>query len=121
MTKTKCIQSTNNDYKYDIVDSLSCKSQFVIYLLECRACGMQYVGQTSNNLATRMTQQLSDVRTHKDTSVASHFNQENHEPRDLRCSAICATSRNINTCLRHEEAWICLLATTAPNGLNVMS
>ena len=72
-------------------------------------------------LQTRLTQHQSDIKTKKDTSIATHFNMENLDVRDLLCSAICDCSHNVNMRLHHEEAWIHLLATSAPNGLNVMS
>ena len=82
MTRTNLITSRSNGYSYTITDSLSCRLQYVIYLIECRKCGLQYVGQTLNNLSVRLTQYMSDIKTKKDTSILGLIvlRQTNHGP-----------------------------------------
>ncbi len=109
--------STNKTYK--IQGSHNCQSSFIIYLIQCSRCHVQYVGQTSNSLHQRLTSHTSDVKKNKPTSIAAHFNQPHHSIRDLQCLVICPTYRDANLRLRHEEAWIRILETWYPTGLNI--
>ncbi len=104
---------------YTIQGSHNCRSSYVIYLLECSKCNCQYVGQTSNTLHSRLTSHVSDIRRKKYTSVGTHFNLPDHNIRHLRATVIASSYRDSNSRMRHEEAWIRILKSWYPHGLNV--
>ena len=57
--------SHKNGKMYKIQGRHCCTSSYVVYLLSCKNCGQQYVGQTSNTLHSRLTSRLSDIRKKK--------------------------------------------------------
>jgi len=57
-----------------IKSQLSCNSDNVIYVITCTLCNLYYIGQTQNQLRTRLGQHLSDIKLKNDTSIANHFN-----------------------------------------------
>ena len=57
-----------------------CKTQNLVYLMWCQACGMQCVGETGNAMHTRMNSHHSDIRTKMlNKQVAPHFSIEGLE------------------------------------------
>ena len=118
MTGTTFTSHTNNR-KFKIEGHHNCQSNYVIYLIECNLCHQQYVGQTSNTLHARLTSHSSDIKKRKLTSVAAHFTSPGHSITHLKCTAIAQSYRDGNLKLRHEEAWIRLLETWYPNGMNI--
>src|ERR1051325_6327211 len=85
---TAFYKSTRFNCRHAIVDSLSCRSSNIVYLITCEKCQIQYVGETSRSLAQRLTDHRSNISTQKRTSIAIHFNSENHSVNDLRAVAI---------------------------------
>ncbi len=47
--------------KYIVPSRFSCKLNNLVYLFTCTRCGLQYVGETSRNLATRLSEHLHDI------------------------------------------------------------
>ncbi|XP_055959087.1 uncharacterized protein LOC130014223 [Patella vulgata] len=112
--------------KFPILDQLSCSSLNIIYLILCRKCDKQYVGETQNALRERINGHRSDIVTKKDKPVSIHFNQPNHDISDLivtpkeKTKSDFETSEEIKTFrLTREKFWIDKLKTTAPLGLNI--
>ena len=59
---------------YTLRTAATCKSRDVVYLLQCRKCGLQYVGETEQALNERLNSHRSDInRKSKDKPVAAHF------------------------------------------------
>ncbi|KAM9324507.1 LOW QUALITY PROTEIN: uncharacterized protein PAF06_000559 [Gastrophryne carolinensis] len=83
--RKETIQSVTTGQKYGIKQQLNCRSEGVIYLLEC-SCPKQYVGETKNAGKTRIQGHLSNIKLAKRdkeagkilTPVAAHF-LERHE------------------------------------------
>ena len=120
--KVKCCKEVighHTQYCFKIRSQLNCQSKYIIYMLECQKCGIQYVGQTSNSLNARVIAHMTDIKKKKDTTVAVHFNSAGHSSQDVRCVAMCRTSEDLNTRMRHEEAIITLMRTYPPGGINV--
>lgn len=119
MAITTTFTSTSTGKSYKIQGSFSCTSWNVIYLITCKACHLQYVGQTSNTLSTRMNQHLSSIRRCSDTPIAQHFNQPAHNVNDVIVNVVTSPmSKLLVTRLRWELAWIRELVTMVPSGLN---
>ncbi len=114
------VTSNTNGNSFDIRGVITCKSTNIIYIIICRQCNRQYVGETSRKLAQRLTDHLSRIRTHKRTAVAIHFNSPNHSIHDLTIMGIESTRQTQTADIRkiREKTWITLLQTAHPNGLN---
>ena len=74
--------STHRIYQSEIpasIDSLDCNSSNVIYLITCRKCNLQYVGETAQKLRERFNHHTSCFRhPEKDNTcriLSDHFNQ----------------------------------------------
>ena len=67
--------STVTGKKYKVRGNLSCKSQNVVYLINCKKCKQQYVGSAlKDNFKSRFRVHKSDINTGKDRcGVAKHF------------------------------------------------
>ena len=74
--------STHRIHKSVIPDDIvhcGCNSSNVIYLLTCRKCGLQYVGETAQELRCRIGKHKSDIRhperDHTCRILIDHFSQ----------------------------------------------
>ena len=100
----------------------SCKSSNIVYLITCRRCGLQYVGETSQPLHARIRGHRSDIM-HRRTDVspvAEHFNSGAHSVADMTVMVI-ELSPSRDPCLRKvkEGRWIRTLETSSPSGMNL--
>ncbi|PIK55115.1 hypothetical protein BSL78_07957 [Apostichopus japonicus] len=68
---------------------ITCTTTNVIYLISCRVCGIQYVGETKTTLKKRFYGHRSTVNTMKtETPVGEHFNLPNHTINDMSLQGI---------------------------------
>ena len=76
-TTTSSVHKINND--------LSCTSTDVIYLITCKKCKAQYVGQTHQKCANRMNSHKYDIAHFPDTltNVSEHLNTPGHSVQDF--------------------------------------
>ena len=112
------VKSQSNGRTVKIPTTTNCHSTDIIYIIECNKCHKQYVGQTSNTLTTRLRQHLRDIRLKHDyKSIAQHFNMVDHNIHDVIIFGVDHAA-NLNTRLRLEEAWIHVIGTYQPAGLN---
>ena len=120
---TKVFKSSVTGNSFDIRDKLSCKSENVIYLITCRICDIQYVGETSRELRKRLTDHRSAVKTHKFTPISLHFNSRGHSIFDIQAIAIEKIKEGpiADISRKQREAfWQNKLGTKFPQGLNGM-
>ena len=100
----------------------SCKSSNVIYLITCRRCGLQYVGETGQPLHMRINGHRYDIahRRTEESPVAEHFNGGAHKELDMTVMVI-ELARSRDACLRkiRESRWIRTLGTSSPLGMNL--
>ena len=100
-----------------------CKTSNVVYLIECRKCKKQYVGETENPLHLRLNGHRSDYyRRLPDKPVGMHFNTSGHTFDDLTIMII-EQMRVANATHRknRESFWIHTLRSSTPHGLNIES
>jgi uncharacterized ferredoxin-like protein len=50
---TQKFSSTHTGEKFIIYCNANCKTENIIYLLECAICGLQYIGETKQQLSKR--------------------------------------------------------------------
>ena len=102
-------------YRYGSVYSKNC-----VYLIRCKQCGMQYVGETQNSLLTRFTQHKYNIGKKNNTHIplVKHF--INHSWSSLVASILqCNPRWSTAQRRRAERLWINQLGTLQPLGLNV--
>ena len=100
---------------------ITCTTSNIIYLISCRICGIQYIGETKNSLKKRFYGHRSTVKTQKlDTPVGQHFNLPNHSISDMILQGIEAlANRRESVRLSREKMWIKRVHTIHPHGLNI--
>ena len=75
--------TTEQHFKVKI--KASCKSSNIIYLIVCRRCSQQYVGETSQPLHCRINSHQYNIAHRKieESPVAKDFNSEAHSQTDM--------------------------------------
>jgi hypothetical protein len=114
--------SHKNSNTYCVRHQLSCTTSNIVYLITCKRCKKQYVGQTTKQLNTRMNHHRSNIMNKKSTYIAKHFNLPGHSIADLKVQPIDQATDPANTMpelYRLEAFWIKTLRTRTPEGLNV--
>ena len=82
-------QSSSTNYKLDINSTVDCSTQNIIYLLGCRKCNQQYIGETERSMKERFLEHKNYVTTNnhsKPTGV--HFNLKGHTVSDMEITII---------------------------------
>ena len=94
----------------------------VIYLISCKACGLEYVGLTVDRFRLRWNNYKCSQRiasedgTPKQNYFHQYFLRENH--RGLLED--CETQTDPSDRTRRESFWVRILKTLVPLGLNVV-
>ena len=84
--QTNYIFFTTNEAR-KITDSISCHSKTLIYLIECKRCHLQYIGETKHQLSERFVGHRRSILNHQQlsttTPVSLYFNQAGHSINDV--------------------------------------
>ena len=115
---------TKDKHKKLHTETVDCETSNIIYLMTCNDCHKQYVGETKRSFRTRLSEHDRDVRLKKDTNVARHFNNNNHNWQLCRFDILEHLLGNPEIQNAHrlnrETYWIATLKTLSPSGINVM-
>ena len=72
------VRSNSNKFVYKIGRDLDCNSTNIIYLVSCKECGKNYVGETCRSLRVRAGEHIRDIinfeNKKRQTSINQHFN-----------------------------------------------
>ena len=111
--------STSFDKEFKISHKLSCSSTGVIYVITCKRCQKQYVGQTQQKCSQRMNSHKFDIKHFPETctNVSEHFNSPGHSLNDFSFMPIDQIHNNWQRLLK-ETKWMYFLGTKIPNGMN---
>lgn len=121
MTRSSTITCHTTKEIIKIRGSFDCRSKNIIYVITCKRCNLQYVGQTGNTINERLRGHLADIKARNNLKpVSRHFTSDNHSSRDVTIVAIAQTPDNLNIRLRTEECWISRLRSKQPLGLNLI-
>ena len=71
--KTEHFKSNQTNRTFRIFQKTTCKSNFIIYLLECELCKIQYVGKAETAFNIRLNNHRKDVKDPKAIPVDKHF------------------------------------------------
>ena len=130
INKTGTLVSTHNSRKYQSMIKVTCQSSNLIYVITCKTCGIQYVGQTKNRLLTRFQGHIFDITHNTDTTVARHLNTcppDNPALTDglvIMVISFIPSHPDSRDAKQHrdreEKRWMHRLQTITPQGLNLM-
>ena len=122
LTATDELTSHTTGLVYKMNFATSCKSSNIIYLITCRRCSEQYVGETGQPLHRRVNNHRFNIahRRTEESPVAEHFNGDGHPLSDTTVVAIDEIYSQ-DPCLRkmQESRWIRILGTSYPSGMNL--
>jgi hypothetical protein len=122
MATATSFKSTSTGKDFRIRGHYDCQTSNAIYLITCNLCHLQYIGQTRNTINTRFRGHAMDIRR-KDQAkpVGAHFSSTGHSERNVTIT-VMNNNDNWRTShrLRTEEAYIGILSTLQPAGLNII-
>ena len=117
--RTKQFSVLHNGFRLD------CKTKNIVYLITCKDCGLQYVGETGRQFNTRMAEHRNSFKKpdtasckilakHFGTSICKNFSMQIIE----KLSNVTNKSQETEAHKKREKFWIMQLRTKAPYGLN---
>ena len=78
---------------------MTCATKNVIYLIICKKCGIQYVGETSQALRSRMNNHRQRLNQMCDLFLYQHFCSSGHSKDDIAIMPIEEVSLEEGECL----------------------
>ena len=130
INKTSTFTGTRRDGKvFDIFHTVNCQSTFVIYIIECRICRLQYVGKSETAFNLRLNNHRNHIKKGVNScELSEHFlhNSRSHDfGKDVTIAIIEQIKPSNMTIERKKEIlrareifWQSRLNTLQPNGLN---
>ena len=103
---------------------LNCDSQFVVYLVQCRTCDIQYVGSASTKFRLRLNNYKACSRKFlsgnavPQESFHAHFHAEGHNGINDWQFTLIDKATDTTSLRRKESFWQYKLKTFSPQGLN---
>ena len=127
MASTTFFTKRKSGKRYNILHNLNCKSNNVIYLIECILCNFKpYVGKSEPPSNMRTNNHRADSSKENSIAVDKHFGQQGHDfTKHARITLIeqikdpNKSKEEITYILeKRENFWIIKLDTLCPNGFN---
>ena len=116
---TSTFSSTTFKHTHKLAFSLNCQSSNLIYLIQCKRCTLQYIGETGTKLRQRVNNHRSCIKLNVCNPVSIHFNSPNHSMEDFSIIPLeSMTNDNKSERLKRETYYQLLLGTVFPRGLN---
>ena len=56
----------------------NCETTYLVYVIKCKNCHKEYIGETENALYVRTNGHRSNINHRLEKPVAEHFNSEDH-------------------------------------------
>ncbi len=131
LNTTGQVRSNSTGRSYTTLKNITCKSDNLVYLITCKQCSTQYVGQTYRSISQRFQGHFNDISSQRHwKAVGEHFNKPNHHGYSdceisvlYFCSVNPGTPNAINQRALQirknmERYWQFQLQTLSPKGLN---
>lgn len=115
----RAIKNHTSNTVHLLTQALTITTQNCIYAIQCKHCNIQYIGETGNEIRTRLAQHIYNIKNHRDTDthLVAHFLHHG-----LDALEISGLQTNLNWTQedrrRTERHWIRKLNTIFPAGLN---
>ena len=75
---------TKRSFSTHSFEDLYCKSENVVYAIECTLCGLIYVGETKGELRKRMNGHRSQINNGGNQLLYRHFNLPDHSTLSMK-------------------------------------
>ena len=104
--------------------TMNCATENVVYLISCRKCGVQYVGETSQKMCSRFNNHRNRLKSMANLYLYNHFNSDGHTEDDMcimpieKIDDFGSRSASTSKRLEGEDYWCRELCTYYPYGLN---
>ena len=83
------MQSSLFSYTVEINSSVDCSSRNIIYLLGCKRCPNQYIGESERSLKERFFEHKGYVTNNMVTKATGlHFNERGHSVSDMEITVL---------------------------------
>ena len=87
--QTKTVKATATNFRMEINSSVDCSTSNIIYLLGCKKCPQQYIGESERMLRERFSEHKGYVNTRNmSKSTGAHFNLRGHCTSDMEITII---------------------------------
>ena len=103
--KTTTFTSTQTRETFTIFHQVTCHSNYVIYLLECIMCKIQYVGKSETSFNIRLNNHRKDIKKPNTIEACKHFNNNEHIFSKHGKFTITEQLQNINTTPTETLKW----------------
>ena len=118
----KSVRSTNNNYQIEINTSVNCSSSNVIYMVGCKKCTQQYIGETERSIRERFREHMGYVKASlKNKATGQHFNEPGHKVSDMTITVIEKVYNKDPRYRKQREKMFINKFNTRYKGLNKMS
>ena len=78
------VKASKSNYSFEINTEVNCQTKNLIYILECKKCSEQYIGETNRTLQERFSEHIGYVKNkHLHKATGDHFNQRGHSQSDM--------------------------------------
>ena len=86
----KIAKSTARDHKVELQQHFNCHTRNIIYLIECKKCLQQYLGESKRSLAERIGNHRGYVNNKNfwKWATGEHFNSKGHSLSDMTVMVI---------------------------------
>ena len=127
VTETEKFSSSCTNQIYKINHEFNCNESSLIYLITCKICRKQYVGQTVDIFCNRWNNYKSNDRKYlagdpcTQEHIFEHFNSEGNTGFLENVSVTFIDKTNSQNLEKGENYWIHTLKTMVPLGLNILN
>ena len=127
VTETETFTSTSTNQTYKINHEFNCNESSLIYLLTCKICRKQYVGQTVDIFRSRWNNYKSNDRKYLvgepcvQEHIFEHFNSEGHTGFLENVSVTFLDKTDSQNPEKRENYWIHTLKIMVPWRLNIIN
>ena len=128
LNKTGTVRCTVTNRTFSSLVKVCCKSSNLVYVITCKTCSKQYVGQTGRTIMERFQGHFGAIkREEKNTLINDHFNRmDHHGVQDFEIHVLdfikveAKSDEGKALRLKSESRWINRLRSAFPDGLNYM-
>lgn len=112
-------ESTKFGTRFPLLEDITCNVSNCVYLITCKKCKLQYVGETGLPFRDRMSAHRSCVKLRKNTPVGIHFSSVGHKQTDMLILPIeLLKTNNSRERKEREFFWQLKIGSIFPAGLN---
>lgn len=85
----KYVYNAHDNTQIKINKPVSCETENVVYIVNCKKCNMKYVGETGRSFKTRMKEHRGYIRNKMlSEPTGEHFNRPGHDISHFSCTII---------------------------------